>query len=193
MIRLFSHWLSSRTLFQIAFDVLLLIAIVLGAAWLEQADVLTIAVVTPRALGFALIAVAVNKTIGLYQFDTSRSLIDVLPLASASLLLSAPFAYAIFDEVRERELHYHVLQDVAILALVAIIAIRVSVVRLGLQPNLTRRVMVIGTGAEAQVIQQSLHGDLRLVGFYPTGSKGVNYVPQNCVLSPDVSLLLSTT
>jgi len=187
LIRLFSHWFSRRTLFEIAFDVVLLIAIVLGAAWLQQIDAPRIAALMPHALIFALVAATVNKTIGFHQFDGSCKLTTVLVLASISLMLLAPVAYAIFDEIPQHDSHYAVLQVSALLALVATIAIRVAVVRLGFDLNLTRRVMVIGTGPEAQAMQHALHRDVQLVGFYPAGET-VNYIPREHIVPSDVSL-----
>jgi len=187
LIRLFSHWLSRRTLFQLALDVVLLIAIVLGAAWFQRVDALTILALMPYALAFAVITATVNKTIGFHQFDASCRVSTLLALASISLLLSAPFAYAIFSEIPQGGSRYELPQFSALLALLATIVIRVFVVRLGFKLDFTRRVMVIGTGAEAQAIQHALHRDVQLVGFYPAGET-VRYIPQEHIVPSDVSL-----
>jgi sugar transferase (PEP-CTERM system associated) len=53
-----------------------------------------------------------------------------------------------------------------------------------------KRVIVLGTGAEAQVVEQSLRaGDFRVVGFYPVRGDAAGKVPQNRLIPTNVPLV----
>jgi sugar transferase (PEP-CTERM system associated) len=190
LIRVFSHWLPSKTVFQLVFDVLLLFTMVLGAAWLDRDNAPALSTVALYALAFALLTTALNKAIGFYQLDATRGVAHVLALALVSFFLAAPVAYAIFDELPTHGSHYQFLQTSALLALAAIVALRIYVAHSGFTPMLPRRVIVLGTGPEAQAVEKSLRaGDFRVVGFYPVRGDAVTRVPQNRLIPTDVPLL----
>ena len=194
MIRVFSHWLPSQTVFQIAFDLLLLVAIVLSAAWVNTADSPTVWVIAPYAVTFAVLTVALNKAIGFYHVDSRRSMPHLIALALVSAFLAAPMAYALFGEVPEHRVDYGAMQVTALLALLAIIAIRVFAATLGLGPMMMRRVMVLGTGAEAQALEESLQRrDVRVVGFYPVPGDAAPHVPKARILASSTSLVDTTS
>lgn len=194
MIRVFSHWLPSQTVFQIAFDLLLLVAIVLSAAWVYTADSPTVWVIAPYAVAFAVLTVALNKAIGFYHVDSRRSMPHLIALALVSAFLAAPMAYALFGEVAEHQVDYGAMQVTALLALLAIIAIRVFAATLGLGPMMMRRVMVLGTGAEAQALEESLQRrDVRVVGFYPVPGDAAPHVPKARILASSTSLVDTTS
>lgn len=168
MIRVFSHWLPSKTVYQIVFDVLLLFTMVLGAAWLDRENAPGLGTVALYALAFALLTTALNKAIGFYQLDATRGIAHVLALALVSFFLAAPVAYAIFDELPKQGNQYEVLQISALLGLAAIVLVRVYAAHWGFAPVPPRRVLVLGTGTEAVAVEKSLRaGDFRVVGFYP--------------------------
>ncbi|HEX2829523.1 MAG TPA: TIGR03013 family XrtA/PEP-CTERM system glycosyltransferase [Burkholderiales bacterium] len=165
---MFSHWLPSHTVIQIAFDVLLLVALVLGAAWMSYAELPAVWMAAPYAITFAVVAVALNKALGFYHLRVKRSTARLAALALASGFLAAPVAYALFEEVPQRHLGYPGLAVYAFAAFLGILAIRLSASALGFRPVLQRRVMVVGTGADAQALEHSLQrADTTVVGFYP--------------------------
>jgi hypothetical protein len=97
LIRVFSHWLPSKTVFQIVFDLMLLFfSMLLAAAWLNREASSAVALIAPYALVFALATTAVNKAIGFYHRDAKRGLTQTLALALVSFLLAVAVAYAIF-------------------------------------------------------------------------------------------------
>lgn len=190
MIRVFSHWLPSKTVFQLVFDVLLLFTMVLGAAWVDRDNAPGLGTVALYALAFALLTTALNKAIGFYQLDATRGIAHVLALALVSFFLAAPVAYAIFDELPMQGNHYQFLQTSALLALGAIVALRIYAAHSGFTPMLPRRVIVLGTGPEAQVVEKSLRADdFRVVGFYPVRGDAVTKVPHSRLVPTDVSLV----
>lgn len=190
MIRVFSHWLPSKTVFQLVFDVLLLFTMVLGAAWVDRDNAPGLGTVALYALAFALLTTALNKAIGFYQLDATRGIAHVLALALVSFFLAAPVAYAIFDELPMQGNHYQFLQTSALLALGAIVALRIYAAHSGFTPMLPRRVIVLGTGPEAQVVEKSLRADdFRVVGFYPVRGDAVAKVPHSRLVPTDVPLV----
>ena len=190
LIRVFSHWLPSKTVFQIVFDLMLLFfSMLLAAAWLNREASSALAVIAPYALVFALATTAVNKAIGFYQRDAKRGLTQTLALALVSFLLAVAVAYAIFGVLPRQGVRYEVLQLSALLALGAMVVVRIYAAHGGLGPVLVRRVMVLGTGAEAVAVEQSLRGgDVNVVGFYPVSSNDAPQVPQSRILSGDPTL-----
>jgi sugar transferase (PEP-CTERM system associated) len=186
----FSHWLPSKTVYQVVFDVLLLFTMVLGAAWLDRDNTPALGTVALYALAFALLTTAVNKAIGFYQLDATRGMAHVLALALVSFFLAAPVAYAIFDELPNQGTQYEFLQLSALMALAAIVALRIYAAHSGFTPLPARRVIVLGTGSEAQAVEKSLRaGDFRVVGFYSVREDAALEVPQSRLISTDVPLL----
>ena len=86
LIRMFSHWVPSRTALQILFDILLLFAMVMGAAWLDRERAPSLGMIIPYALLFALLTTAVNKLIGFYNFESMRSVSHVVAIALGSFV-----------------------------------------------------------------------------------------------------------
>jgi sugar transferase (PEP-CTERM system associated) len=194
LIRVFSHWLPSKTVFQIVFDLMLLFfSMVLAAAWLNREATSAMSVVAPYALVFALATTAVNKAIGFYHRDAKRGLTQTLALALVSFLLAVSVAYGIFGVLPKQGVRYEVLQLSALLALGAMVVVRIYAAHGGLGPVLVRRVMVLGTGPEAVAVEQSLRGgDVSIVGFYPVPGNEASQVPQGRVLSSEKSLADTT-
>jgi len=193
LIRVFSHWLPSKTVFQVAFDILLLFTMVLGAAWLDRENAQGLGTVALYALAFALLTTALNKAIGFYQLDATRGIAHVLALALVSFFLAAPVAYAIFDELPQQGAPHQFLQLSALLALGAIVALRIYAAHSGFAPMPPRRVLVLGTGPEALTVERSLRaGDFRVVGFYPVRGNAVTNIPHGRLISNDAPLVETT-
>jgi sugar transferase (PEP-CTERM system associated) len=193
LIRVFSHWIPARTVVQVLFDLLLLFAIVIGAAWFDRGHAATVATVAPYALLFALLTTALNKLIGLYNLEGMRSVPHVAALAVLSFLVAAPVAYAIFDELPKQAFRDGVLQLAALLAVGGVAAIRMYAGRGGSGLMRRHRVMVLGTGPEAQAVEQSLrNGHFEIVGFYPVQGNQPNHIPPRRTLSSDTSLAVTT-
>ena len=88
MVRLFNHWFASNTLLQIAFDALLLfLSVVLAAAVLDRGQLLPLEIVAPAALLFALVMVALNTVVGLYQRNPGRTMAQTTARIAISLVL----------------------------------------------------------------------------------------------------------
>jgi sugar transferase (PEP-CTERM system associated) len=190
LIRVFGHWVATRTVFHILFDVLLLFSIVIVATtWLGRAQGPTLQSIAPYALLFAVLTTALNKMIGFYKLEAMRSVTHVGAVVVFSLLLCVPVAYAVFTELPKQAFANELLQFAALLATSAVITIRVCAARRGRGLLRPRRVLVLGTGPEAEAVEQSLRGrDFEMVGFYPIHGVHSPAVPPRKVLAGDVSL-----
>jgi sugar transferase (PEP-CTERM system associated) len=171
MVRYFDHWFASNTLMQILFDaILLFLSVVLAVAFLHRGELGTLQAVVPDALLFALTMVSLNTIVGLYRRNPGRTSAQTTARISLSLLLAVPVAWAIFTYLPRTEAWNETLRLAVPIAFVAFVAVRGIAVHSGMSPLFARRTLVLGIGAEAVAVEQSIahvgHGT-RLLGFYP--------------------------
>jgi len=192
MVRVFGHWFPSNTLFQMVFDLLLLgLCAVLGVAWLGRGEPHGVMAALPYALLFVLGMMAVNALLGLYRRDPDRSVVRTSVRVVFSFLLAAPMAYGVSGLVPGPAAWREETELAVLLALGVLVALRGYAVHGGFAPLLARRVLVLGTGAEAAVVEQSLRRsgpDVHVVGFYPVRSDEAMHVARERVLAPSPSL-----
>jgi sugar transferase (PEP-CTERM system associated) len=187
LIRVFSHWVPSRTVFQIMFDALLLVGFVLSATWLNYAALPALWMVALYGIAFAVLAHAISKALAFYRVQVKHGTAQLWLLGLASLFVAAPMAYALFGETPSEHPSDAVLRFYALAAFVGILTLRLSATTFAFAPVLQRRVMVLGTGSEAQSVEQSLRRDASVVGFYPLDDSAP-HVPQARVLAKGASL-----
>ena len=97
MIKLFSHYLHTRTLLQVFFDLALIVLAVSGAfAWQSKDFVATLplALTTGTLLGIATLAV--NSGLGFYQRVHNRSVTQSRARALMALTMIVILAFGIF-------------------------------------------------------------------------------------------------
>jgi sugar transferase (PEP-CTERM system associated) len=169
------------------FDALLLLGFVLSVTWLNHAALPGLWMVALYAVMFAGLALALNKALAFYRIKVKRGTAQLWLLGIASVFLAAPMAYALFGEIPSQEPSYGAVRFYALAAFVAILALRHSATTFAFRPVLQRRVMVLGTGSEAQTVERSLRGDASVVGFYPIDD-AAPLVPQARVLAKGASL-----
>ena len=194
MVRLFSHWFPSSTVLQVAFDaILLFLAFLFAAVWLNQGDVPNLRLLIPSAALFAVAMIAINSALGLYHRDSSRTIVQMLARVVLSLLMALPIAYAMLSVVPMEEPPHDAIKLTALFALGAFVAVRGVASYRGSTPMFVRRVLVLGTGAEAAAVEQSLKQKgpgMSIVGFYPvqTGD-GANHVASDRIFAGSLSLV----
>ena len=194
MVRLFNHWFASNTLLQIVFDaILLFLSVVLAVALLHRGELLPLAIVAPDALLFALTMVALNTVVGLYQRNPGRTMAQTTARIVLSLLLAVPVAWAIFTFLPRADAWNDTLRLAVPLAFVSFVAIRGLAAHSGMAPILSRRTLVLGTGAEAVGVEQSI-GQLgqavHFLGFFPAKkSETAHLVAANRVLAGEMDLV----
>jgi sugar transferase (PEP-CTERM system associated) len=190
VVRVFSHWVPSRLLFQAALDLMLVFFAMLLAVSVLSQDAMTAERVAPYAFVLAVCAATFNNLIGLYRHDAERSVSQTLTLAFLSFLLMVGLAYAALAWLPEPVARKEALQLSALLALIAMLSARIYAAHGGLGSVLVRRVMILGTGPEAQAVANSLRGqDVEIVGFYPVRRHEDAVVPSTRILSGQHSLV----
>jgi FlaA1/EpsC-like NDP-sugar epimerase len=125
MVRLFSHWFPSSTVLQVAVDaILLFIAFVLAAVWLNQGSVPGLRPLVPSAALFAVAMVAVNSALGLYQRDATRTIMHGLARMFVALATALPIAYVMLSVLPVEEPPHDAVKLTALVALGAFVVIR---------------------------------------------------------------------
>ena len=194
MVRYFDHWFASNTLMQVLFDaILLFLSVVVAVAFLHRGEPGSLQAVVPDALLFALTMVGLNTLVGLYQRNPGRTSAQTTARISLSLLLAVPVAWAIFTYLPRTEAWNETLRLAVPVAFVTFVAIRGLAAHSGLSPMFARRTLVLGVGAEAVAVEQSI-GQLgkavKLLGFYPAKkSETPNHVANDRVLAGGMDLV----
>ncbi len=192
MVRLFSHWFPSNTILHVVLDTLLLfLSVVLAALWFYHGDVPGMEVVIPSALLFALTMVVLNTALGLYRGNCRRTRAQTMARVFTSWLLALPVAYGIFEGLPWGEFRLEALKLASLLALSVLVVVRGLAAHGGAAPMLVRRVLVLGTGAEAADVEQSLKqfgSDVRIVGFLGVSNGDPSHVAAERILPSGSSL-----
>ncbi len=191
MVRIFSHWVPANTLLRRAFDLVLLgLFLALGVAWIGRGDLVGVAGALPYVLPFGLAVMAVNLLLGIDRHNPDRSMIRTWGGAILFFLLVAPMAYGVSSFAPHPAPARGEWELAALLAVGLMTAIRGRVAS-GMGLLRPRRVLVLGTGAEAAELEQSLArsgSDVRIVGFYPVPSDQPNHVLQDRILAGSAAL-----
>lgn len=183
MLKVFSHYLPTHTLQQVLFDALLLFAVVLAAiALLVAPDAMDWATCIPSALTFAATMIALNAAMGLYRPVYQRSHRQAFARVALSLTVSVPVAYLVFDLLPWIEIAPHSLQLSVLLLLCFLLLTRGLVNQRQASALFVPRVLVVGTGRDARMVQQDLTRPLQrsveIVGFLPvSGGERIEVEP----------------
>jgi len=171
VVRLFNHWFAGNTVLQVVFDaILLFLSVVIAVAFLNNGELMSLEVVVPDALLFALTMVALNAIVGLYHRNPGRTTAQTTARIVLSVLLAVPVAWTIFSLLPRADAWSETLRLAVPLAFVTFVAIRGIAVQSGLLPALARRTLILGTGAEAVAVEQSIgkmDDAVRFLGFFP--------------------------
>ena len=190
MVPVFSHWFPANTLVQMVFD-LVLLSLILAVGWFFRDHLLSVAVALPCALLLALGMMSVTKLLGGYDRHTHRSVVRTSAVVVLCFLVAAPMAYGMIGRVPRLVAGREELGLALLLAFSFMVAIRSYGVHKVVSPLLLRRVLVLGTGAEAAVVEQSLTRSgpyVRIVGFYPVHADEATHVARDRILTASDSL-----
>ncbi len=193
MVRLLNQYVPTNTLFQILLDLLLLAAgctafihFATGAGWGAALPVLS-----PVIL-FVFFSLFFNGALGLYHYDFPHSSgsafvrIVVVFLLALAVLLALDFFFI------DGELLHHPFMTPCASALALVLVGRATFLYRLTPKILSRRILVVGTGPEAALVEQALTSsgmrDIILLGFFPLDSSADIAVARDRVL-PSTSTL----
>ncbi len=192
MIKVFSHWLHWRTIFQVVLDLLFpVVCMSLAALWIGQGGQVELQTVVMYAVIFALTMIVLNAWLGFYQRSSSRTLAQTRARAVLSLYLAVPLAYAVFSVLSIAEVSREMLLLSGLAALFGTLAHRVYVAHSRSGSMLVHRVLIFGAGVEAESVGNVLRKsdpDIQIVGFYPSPTDTEICLPAQVVLSREMSL-----
>ncbi|MBA3997503.1 MAG: sugar transferase [Candidatus Accumulibacter sp.] len=192
MIKVFSHWLHWRTIFQVVLDLLFpVVCMSLAALWIGQGGQVELQTVVMYAVIFALTMIVLNAWLGFYQHSSSRTLAQTRARAVLSLYLAVPLAYAVFSVLSIAEVSREMLLLSGLAALFGTLAHRVYVAHSRSGSMLVHRVLIFGAGVEAESVGNVLRKsdpDIQIVGFYPSPTDTEICLPAQVVLSREMSL-----
>lgn len=198
MVRISSHWVPTNGLIHLVFDVVVLcLSVVLAVAWFDHGDSRSVVAVLPYALPFALGMMVLNTSLGVYRRDADRSMARISARLILCFVLAAPMAYGMSSLIPRPAAWRGELEPALalLLSLGITVAIRGYAGRSGSGPLPLRRVMVLGTGTEAALVEQTLaqsDPEMRIVGFYPLRAGDPMRVARDRVLADGVRLADAT-
>ena len=188
MLKIFSHHISSHSLVNLLIDALVLaVGMLIGFTLQSGAGTaLDWRMAVPSALAFAVTMMVLNSAFGLYKPFADASLRSVAGRLALPVLVSMPVAYGV----------YHVLPwghfapeagEITAVLLLGFVMLNRGIVNRGQRSALmARRVLVLGAGEDAALVEKVLTAPesraLSVVGFIPTAQDGVRAVSPSRVL-----------
>jgi sugar transferase (PEP-CTERM system associated) len=177
MFRVFNRRASAAALFEVAMDGALgFVAVLLAALTLEMVPrggavgVLSDSGVVLTALGFAVLMALLHSFVGLYRHTELQPLSALVRLAFA-VIVGSYLTYLVLKQVDAAGHPARLVTFSVLYLLGGLVAVRgaVTMVRRAVG---SPRVLIVGTGAEAQGVARGLtagnRGARQIVGFYPT-------------------------
>jgi sugar transferase (PEP-CTERM system associated) len=193
MVNLIRYHASVATLGQLVFDVGLFFAALLLAVHLQHSGATPLDIIVPAALLFGAVMVLVNAAFGLYRREPALDDAQFVRRAILSMLVGFPTAYAIFFVYSRGAVLHEATPYVILVALSVAIALRKPFVARAANAFFQRRILVVGTGAGALEVEQTVRGlpaaGLTIVGFVPlpTREEGLA-VPRERLTPPGLSI-----
>jgi len=186
LVTLFRHQLPIVTLFRLFLETsFFFMAIIIGVMLSDRNATLPDGM-TPAAMLFAGVMVAVINGFGLYRRDPGSRPVRVATRFVLALLVGIPAAYVAFYFVPESRTYQESLGLTVVITLLGVLALRRGFLKSLDTKLMTHRVMVLGTGHDAQTVAAALNdidsASAWFVGFYPVPSEEESVVPADKVL-----------
>jgi len=146
----------------------------------------------PAAMLFAGVMVAAINGFGLYRRDPGSRPVGVAARLTMALLVGMPAAYVAFYFVPESHTYQESLGLTVVITLFGVLVLRRGFLKCLDSKLFTHRVMVLGTGRDAQAVADALSeigsASASFVGFYPLPSQEEDVVPAGRMLSAGEAL-----
>jgi sugar transferase (PEP-CTERM system associated) len=197
LVTLFRHQLPIITLLRLVVETCFFFAAIIIGVMLSGRGASLPYGMAPAAMLFAGVMVAAINAFGLYKRDDASKPVGVAARLTMALLVGVPAAYVAFYFVPETRTYQESLGLTVTITLFGVLLLRRGFFR-GLDTKLlSHRVMVVGTGHDAQAAAEAL-GEIGsasawFVGFYPLPSEEDDAVPADRVLSAGEALQETVT
>lgn len=194
MVRVFRHHIPVGSLLQITADGAFCFGALLLAVFLQLGPYgFNVWSALPGAAFFAATMMGLNTVFGIYRRDMTPSFAEMAGRTIMSLGVGIFIAYFAFSLVPEGPSTRHVLGYAVLYALCGIVLTRQSV-RMARNIGLgAKRVLIVGVGREAMMVENSLkalrHPRIDVVGFFQPGGGQDGVVDEDRVVPRTVSLL----
>ncbi len=184
MVRIFNHYLQKRAMLQIAFDVGMIVSVLLMAA-LAVGEAARLPLAVAHGLSLAGVMFVVNSASGLYQTVPKRSLTEICARGIGALLVALPIAYLIFAWLPAGPADRTVLTTAAMAAVAAVVLHRAYAAHVADPAHGRSRILILGAGPVALSVAKSLREAdpmAQIVGFFQGASETEVAVPsEDCV------------
>jgi len=193
MVSLFRHYVPVHIVLQLLLEgILFFCAVVLALKLNRQGYTVSGLDTVIPALVFALLMVCVNSALGLYRREQNHDFVGLFMRAVAALFVGFVSCYAVFDLFPYGNLFRDALWVTVVYALAGLLFMRRALVLPLSRALFPRRILVLGTGADAQLVERSLAAtnqpNLTLVGFYPVTSEAGRVVSAQRVIPAEWSV-----
>jgi sugar transferase (PEP-CTERM system associated) len=172
MISLFRHYVPIATLLQLALEGGVFFVAMLLAIALQAQGGTTGGNSLSAASTFAGLMICVNSALGVYRRESVPSLARFAPRLLVALLIGFPIAYLIFFVLPDGGVYQDALGYTVFIVLLTSLGLRRIIDAASTREGpFTHRILVLGTGPDAQTVDQTLSArpGLSVVGFYPIG------------------------
>lgn len=182
MVRMFSYYFPSNTVFQVGLELLLLFGIIFLAGIMQSADQsASIASLAYPAMLFAAFMTAMISAFGMYRSNQPRTFTSASTRIFLAFFLGFPLLILGIQWLPFTDVSLNSLAISNVLALSCILALRAMFIYSPFPGPFAYRILVIGTGAEAAAVDQKLKQTalpgMTMVGFYALDA-------EECVVSP---------
>ncbi len=192
MIKIFNHYLHKRTLYQVFFDLGIVVAAVIASILWQMNDLgtgLSLAITSSLLLAVGMLAI--NSGLGFYQRVHTRSVGQSRSRAVLSLVMTMALGYAIFSLLPLNLTDRKIFALMVGACVILVLAHRVYAAHSSSQSLVRQRILVFGTGTRAKLVGRSLKRsdpNVDLVGYFAGPNEAVTEVSAWGILTPDKSL-----
>lgn len=161
---------TGATVFQLLAEVFLVVVAVLFAIRLRGIPIVPLLQTITPAVVFAMVMVLLQGAFGLYRRDRKLGLSTYAFHLFLCMLIGVPIAYLTADLLPGGGRFRETVSDSVVLVFAGLLLVRHLIIWPVLKLMLPHRVLVLGTGPEARLVEASLASadppGLQLVGFY---------------------------
>ena len=180
MIRIFKHHFNANVLLQMTLDFIFVLLAMLGFAALYLQNANDVVDSATQSLSVATWTFMVGGATGIYQTSPERSLHQAVTRALVATVLVLPLTFVIFNLLPNDVTSSPAMAYAAMATVVAVIGHRSLAGRFGRSALMQSRILVLGTGAVARQVRDSLLASdphALIVGYFPGPNEREHEVP----------------